>query len=70
MVFRWKDGLAMVNLPTMDPITNMVRLKHIEGDRFRTIRKDDQDGHEVSFRRNAAGEITHVLYHGIEWPRM
>ena len=60
----------MVNLPTMDPITNMVRLKHIEGDRFRTIRKDDQDGHEVSFRRNAAGEITHVLYHGIEWPRM
>lgn len=70
MVFRWKDGLAMVNMPTMNPIANMVRLKHIEGDRFRTIRKDDQDGHEVSFRRNEAGEITHVLYHGIEWPKM
>jgi len=70
MVFRWKDGLAMVNLPTMKPLADMVRLKHIEGDRFRTIRSDDQDGHEVSFRRNAAGEVTHILYHGIEWPRM
>jgi len=70
MVFRWKDGLAMVNLPTMNPVANMTRLKHIEGDRFVTIRSDDQDGHEVSFRRNEAGEITHVLYHGIEWPRM
>jgi len=69
MVFRWKDGLAMVNLPTMDPIANLVRLKHIEGDRFRTIRNDDQDGHEVNFQRNAAGEITHILYHGIKWPK-
>jgi len=70
MVFRWKDGLAMLNLPTMDPLGNMVRLKHIEGDRFQTIRSDDQAGHEVSFRRNANGEVTHILYHGVVWPKM
>ena len=70
MVFRWKDGLAVVNLPTMNPLGNLVGLKHVEGDLFRTIRSDGEDGHEVSFRRNASGEVTHILYHGVEWPKM
>jgi CubicO group peptidase (beta-lactamase class C family) len=70
MVFRWKSGLAMINLPTMDPLGGLVRLRHIEGDRFHTVRSDDQDGHEVSFQRNAAGEVTHIVYHGTVWPKM
>jgi CubicO group peptidase (beta-lactamase class C family) len=70
MVFRWKGGLAMINLPTMDPLGGLVRLRHIEGDRFHTVRSDDQDGHEVSFQRNAAGEVTHIVYHGTLWPKM
>jgi len=69
-VFRWKDGLAMIAMPSMDPLGNLVRLKHIGGDRFRTIRSDDQDGHEVSFRRNAAGAVTHIEYHEVVWPKM
>jgi CubicO group peptidase (beta-lactamase class C family) len=70
MVIRWQDGLAMLNLPSMDPLGGLVRLRHIEGDRFHTIRSDDQDGHEVSFRRNAAGEVTHIVYHAVVWPKM
>ncbi len=70
MVVRWKDGLAMIAMPSMDPLGNLVRLKHIDGDRFRTIRSDDQDGHEVSFRRNAAGAVTHIEYHEVVWPKM
>ncbi|MBT8071832.1 MAG: hypothetical protein HKP21_02925 [Xanthomonadales bacterium] len=66
MVFCWKGGLAMVNLPTMNLLSNLVRLKHVDADIFRTIRSDDQVGHEVSFRRNASGEVTHILYHGVE----
>ena len=70
MVIRWKGGLAMINMPTMDPLGSLVRLRHIEGDRFYTVRSDDTDGHEVSFRRNAEGAVTHIVYHGIVWPKM
>jgi len=70
LVFRWKDGLAMVSLPTMTPVKSMTRLKHIEGDRFRTIRSDDTPGHEVVFRRDASGKVTHLDYHSVTSPRM
>jgi len=70
MVFRWKDGLAMVSLPTMTPITGMVRLMHDEGDRFHTIRSDEQPGHEVMFQRDATGKVTHLVYHALALPKM
>jgi CubicO group peptidase (beta-lactamase class C family) len=70
LVFLWDGGLAMVSLPTMDPIGNMVSLKHIEGDRFHTIRKDDTRGHEVHFERDQSGQVTRVAYHGIWLPKM
>ncbi len=70
MVFRWNEGLAMLALPTMDPIENMVRLKHIDGDRFHTIRSDDEAGHEVVFRRDATGAVTHLIYHSIDLPKI
>ncbi len=69
IVFRWQDGLAMVTLPTMDPVANMVLLKHIEGDRFHTIRDDGQAGHEVLFRRDDSGHVTHVVYHRLDLPK-
>jgi hypothetical protein len=70
MVFRWKDGLAMVTLPTMDPVKGIVRLKHIEGDRFHTIRSDEEAGHEVVFSRDESGRITHMIYHSKDLPRL
>lgn len=70
LVFRWQDGLAMVTLPTMDPLGNMVQLRHVKGDHFRTIRGDKQDGHDVVFRRDESGEVTHVVYHSIDLPKM
>ena len=69
IVFRWKDGLAMVTLPTMDPVENMVLLKHIEGDQFHTIRDDEQAGHEVVFKRDESGQVTHIVYHSIDLPK-
>ena len=69
IVFRWKDGLAMVTLPTMDPVENMVLLKHIEGDQFHTIRDDEQAGHEVVFRRDDSGQVTHIVYHRLDLPK-
>ena len=70
MVFRWKDGLAMVTLPTMDPFKGIVRLKHIEGDRFHTIRSDEEAGREVVFSRDESGRVTHMIYHSIDLPKI
>jgi CubicO group peptidase (beta-lactamase class C family) len=70
LVFLWQDGLAMVGLPTMDPLKDMVKLKHVDGDRFRTVRSDGEPGHEVRFRRDADGGISHLEYHGVAWPRL
>ena len=69
-VFRWKDGLAMVTLPTMYPVENMTILKHVEGDRFHTVRSDGEPGYEVVFNRDKVGKVTHLVYHGIVLPRM
>lgn len=69
LVFRWKDSLAMVTLPTMDPIGKMVMLEHIDGDRFHTVRKDEQAGHEVVFRRDAPGQVSHIVYHSLNLPK-
>jgi CubicO group peptidase (beta-lactamase class C family) len=70
LVFRWADGVAMVSLPSMDPLGEMVQLKHVEGDRFRTVRSDGEAGHEVWFRRDAEGRVSHLEYHGVALPRL
>lgn len=70
LVFRWRGGLAMINLPTNDPLGGLTRLRHIEGDRFHMIRSDDEAGTEVRFKRNAAGEVTDMAMHGVVWPKM
>ena len=71
MAIRWQDGLALVNLPTMQPLDSMAVLKHIEGDRFHTVRDDDgRPGHEVRFIRGAGGEVTHLNAHSMDLPRL
>ena len=70
LVFRWKEGLAIVSLPTMEPLENMVRLQHVEGDRFRTIRSDEQLGHEIIFARDETGQVSHFTSHSKPQPKM
>lgn len=70
MIFRWKDGLATHYVPTKNPLEGMTKLKQIEGDRFHTVRSDDQPGHEVVFQRNSSGEIVSVSYHSISLPKI
>jgi CubicO group peptidase (beta-lactamase class C family) len=48
-VFPWKGDLALLYLPNDDPIDNITRLKHIEGDTFRRVREDDALGEEIEF---------------------
>lgn len=70
MVFKWKDGLAVISLPTMDPLGDLQQLRHVEGDVFRTVRSDEQPGHEVAFIRDESGQVSHLTYHSNPVPRM
>jgi CubicO group peptidase (beta-lactamase class C family) len=70
MVFKWKDGLAIISLPTMDPLGDMELLQHIESDRFHWIRSDGQPGHEIAFIRDESGQVSHLTYHSNLIPKM
>lgn len=70
IVFRWAEGLALTSLPTIDPLADMVQLRHVEGDRFRTVRSDGTPGHEVAFRRDPQGRVSHMVYHSLPLPRL
>jgi CubicO group peptidase (beta-lactamase class C family) len=70
MVFRWKDTLAVISVPTMSPMDSLTRLNHIEGDRFNTVRDDGQPGHEIRFVRGADGEVTHMYVHSMNLPKL
>ena len=70
MIFKWKDGLAIISLPTMDPLGDMELLQHVEGDRFHWIRSDGQPGHEIAFIRDESGQVSHLTYHSNRIPRM
>ena len=71
MVFRWKEGLAVIAVPTMNPMNSLTRLKHVEGDLFHTVRDDDGErGHDVRFVRGTDGKVTHMNIHSMDLPRL
>jgi CubicO group peptidase (beta-lactamase class C family) len=57
LVFKWQGKLAMVNLKSVNPANDMLFLKHVVGDTFRRIRKDDALGEEISFSRDKDGRV-------------
>ena len=71
MVFRWKDGLAVITVPTRSPMDSLTRLEHVEGDRFHTVRQGDgEPGHEIRFLRNEEGQVTHMSVHSMDLPKL
>jgi len=70
LVFAWKDGLAMLNLPAADPSAGIVQLIHLEDDHFATRRDDGTRGHDVRFRRDAGGRVSHLEYFQLALPRL
>jgi CubicO group peptidase (beta-lactamase class C family) len=69
-VVRWKGGLAMLNLPTDNPLRALTRIRHQEGDVFRRVRPDDELGEAIVFERGADGRVTGYRRHGNLSPRI
>jgi CubicO group peptidase (beta-lactamase class C family) len=67
---RWKGGLALLSLPTENPVEALTRLKHVEGDVFRRIRSDEELGEEIVFERDASGSVTGFRQFGNLSPRV
>ena len=63
-VLSWYGHLALVNLPSRNPLEEMTLLQHIQGDVFRRIRRDDSLGEEVLFERDPiTGKVTKMWAH-------
>lgn len=58
-----EEGLAAVDFPTDDPVSGLRKLKRIDGDNFRRVRKDGELGEEVVFERGADGRVTRLKWH-------
>lgn len=61
---RWKGGLALMSLPTDDPVEALTRLGHDGGDVFYVVRSDGERGHDVIFQRDATGRVESYSQHG------
>ena len=51
-VLTWYGNLAILDLPSNNPLEDMTLLQHVEGDTFRRIRRNDRLGEEVVFERD------------------
>lgn len=64
IVLPWDDGLAVLSLPTDNPLGDaLVKLKPSGEHRFRRIRADDSLGEEVVFELGADGLPARMLQH-------
>ncbi len=62
-ILPWQGKLAMFGLPSENPGKNLTLLKHIEGDTFRRVRKDETLGEEVVFERDKSGKVFRMWHH-------
>lgn len=61
-VLRWKGGLALVSLPTDDPLDSLTRLRRTGPHTFVRVREDeDIPGEEILFEVGADGRATRLI---------
>jgi CubicO group peptidase (beta-lactamase class C family) len=69
-VVPWKDGLAIAYFPSDDPPMELTKLKHIEGNKFRRVRKDGDIGEEITFMLDDEGEVVSMKQHSNFWKKI
>jgi CubicO group peptidase (beta-lactamase class C family) len=69
-VLRWKGELALLYLPSDDPVRALTRLEHVDGHTFRRVRDDGQPGETVRFEVDAQGRATALIHYQNRYPRI
>jgi CubicO group peptidase (beta-lactamase class C family) len=62
-VLPWGDGLAVLSLPTMEPMKDLIKLKPAGEHTFRRVRKDDTLGEAWTFEMGPDGRAIRVKHH-------
>ena len=63
-VLTWYGHLAILGLPSNNPLEDMTLLQHVDGDTFRRIRRDEGLGEEVVFERDdKTGKVIKMWSH-------
>lgn len=62
-VIPWKDGLAMVGLPTGNPLESLEELEHAEANTFRRVRENGELAETVRFRMDDEGTVDALIHH-------
>ena len=70
-VLPWEDGLAMLSLPTSEPMKNLVKIRRVPGEHtFRRVRKDGSLGEVIRFEVGPDGRAVRYWQHSNPWPRI
>ena len=62
-MISWEGGLAVIGLPTTNPLESLTELKHVEGSTFRRIRDDETLAEEFVFELGPDGEVLRMKVH-------
>lgn len=63
-IIPWYGNLAIVDLPSENPLEDMTLLQHVSGDTFRRVRRDESLGDEVVFERDEkTGKVIKMWAH-------
>ena len=57
LVLEWQGQLAVVGFPTADPLTSLIKLRHVEGDTFRRVRDNGDLGEAFTFEELPDGSM-------------
>jgi CubicO group peptidase (beta-lactamase class C family) len=64
IVVPWKEGVAALDVPSREPMEDLVELKFVRKNVFRRIRKDGDDlGEEIVFETGPDGKVTRLFWH-------
>jgi CubicO group peptidase (beta-lactamase class C family) len=70
IVVAWGDGLAMVDMPTMEPMKSLERWRKTGEHTFRRVRDDGTLGEEMRFELGPYGRAARLWLHSNPSPRM
>tara|TARA_B100001765_G_C19504472_1_gene341675 strand:+ start:801 stop:2249 length:1449 start_codon:yes stop_codon:yes gene_type:complete len=69
-IIAWEGQLAGVYLPAKDPLKDLMKLRHIEGNTFRRVRNNGTLGEEIIFETDNKGTINKLWRHSNYAPKI
>lgn len=69
-VVRWEEDLAVMGLPTADPVRAISKLRKTGEHTFRRVRKDEALGEELVFEVGADGRASLITWHSNRYRRV